>query len=563
MMAASNSFRGGGGGFQGGGFRGGGFRGGGGGRNERGGGGSGLPPEILARLSQRKKNSKVVSLDFKVPSMPSLPSEDEVWEWLRKLNLTGDETHKLNYFEREIIEKKVYICMKEESGADWLAGKFEEGLKFKVSEEQEVMIKGKKEGEQWLEVVVRGVYPDTEIKAVEDVFKQFGDVKEVAFVTFGPENVKCNKLKLKVKLVEGKSLPGFVMAPTGDGAMERWEVTSKGPGGSKVCLQCYQHGHLRKQCRNQAPTMKEVVEGKAGGAISYAQVLAGTQALQQVVLQPPPLTNTQTTARVSNANSMEKLNPTLNAKGSSTMPVGQTTGKTVSNSLISPVAANTQALELQTTVAKDQTTARASKASSMEKLNPTHSATGGPAMPVGPVTGEPVANPLISSDAATTQAQTSKKQSETPLDPLLEQIKSGELDTKAARKEIDRIKRLSMSLPCLVNSVEDEKGTNQEQLEKSAKMMEEAVGKETLDKSRHRHGKRKSREEGSGERSRSSSDKRKRDEKHKPRGNSREEEERTSRESHPPHKGTQPFKSRTNSSEPAWTHVSRKNGSHK
>ena len=50
--------------------------------------------------------------------MPSLPSEDEVWEWLRKLNLTGDETHKLNYFEREIIEKKVYVCMKEESGAD-------------------------------------------------------------------------------------------------------------------------------------------------------------------------------------------------------------------------------------------------------------------------------------------------------------------------------------------------------------------------------------------------------------------------------------------------------------
>ena len=160
--------------------------------------------------------------------MPSLPSEDEVWEWLRKLNLTGDETHKLNYFEREIIEKKVYICMKEESGADWLAGKFEEGLKFKVSEGQEVMIKGRKEGEQWLEVVVRGVFPDTEIKAVENVFKQFGDVKEVAFVTFGPENVKFNKLKLKVKLVEGKSLPGFVMAPTGDGEMERWEVTSKG-----------------------------------------------------------------------------------------------------------------------------------------------------------------------------------------------------------------------------------------------------------------------------------------------------------------------------------------------
>ena len=128
-MAASNTFRGGGGGFRGGGGgrndgRGGGGRndgGGGGGRNERGGGGgSGLPREILARLSNRRKNSKVVSLDFKVPTMPSLPSEDEVWEWLGELNLTDDETHELKYIEREIIETKVYVCMKEESGADHL-----------------------------------------------------------------------------------------------------------------------------------------------------------------------------------------------------------------------------------------------------------------------------------------------------------------------------------------------------------------------------------------------------------------------------------------------------------
>ena len=288
--------------------------------------------------------------------MPSLPSEDEVWEWLGELNLTDDETHELKYIEREIIEKKVYVCMKEESGADWLAGKFEEGQKFQVSQGQEVMIKGRKEGEQWLEVVVRGVYPETEVKVVEDAFKQFGDVKEVAFVTFGPKKVKSNKINLKVKLVEGKSLPGFVMAPIGEGGMERWEVTSKGPGGPKVCLHCYQPGHIRKQCRNQAPTMAEVVEGKAGGAISYAQVLAGTKAAKPVVPPPPPRqppsgTKAQTIARVSNANSMENPNPTLNATGSSPMPVGPVTGNTVSKPLISSVAATTQELE---TPAADQ-----------------------------------------------------------------------------------------------------------------------------------------------------------------------------------------------------------------
>ena len=131
----------------------------------------------------RKKKSKVVSLDFKVPNMPSLPGEEEVWQWLARLHITDDAAHEIDYFEREVIEKKYYIRMKEESGADWLAEKLEAGLKFKVSEEVEVTIKGRKEGEQWLAVVVRGVHPNTEIKAIKTVFKQFGDVKEVAFVS--------------------------------------------------------------------------------------------------------------------------------------------------------------------------------------------------------------------------------------------------------------------------------------------------------------------------------------------------------------------------------------------
>ena len=48
---------------------------------------------------------------------------------------------------------------------------------------------------------------------------------------------------------------------------------------------------------------------------------------------------------------MENLNPTLNATGGFTMPVGPVTGNTVSNLLISPVAATTQAQELETPAA--------------------------------------------------------------------------------------------------------------------------------------------------------------------------------------------------------------------
>ena len=426
--------------------------------------------------------------------MPSLPSEDDLWKWLGDQNLTDDEAHEIDYVEREIIERKVYICMKTEAGADWLAGKFEEGLKFKGSEEQEVTIYGRKEGEQWLEVIVRGVFPNTEIKAVENVFRQFGDVKEVAFVTMGPKKVKFNKLTMKMKLEEGKSLPGFVLAPIGEGEMERWEVTSKGPGGSKVCLQCYQHGHIRKQCRNQPPTMEEVKGGRAGTAISYAAVLAGRSAPvvppPQTPLQLTLATNAQTTARVSNASSMENLNPTLNAPGGLTMAVGPVTGNTVSKPLISSVAATTQAQE--------------------------------------------------------TTAAEQMSEMQTPPDTMLEQIKSGEMDSKAVQEEIER-------LTSLVSHVEEDKENNQKQLERAARKVEQVVGKESIGKGLH--GKRKNREEGSGERARSSSEKRKRDDLR------RKKEEHQSRESNPPHKGTQPWKSRTLSEHGAG--ISRNNGSHK
>ena len=566
----------------GGGGRGGGGRGGGG-RYDRGGGGggSGLPREILARLSRRRKNVKVVSLDFKVPNMPSLPSEDDLWKWLEDLNLTDDEVHEIDYCEREIIEKKVYVCMKEESGADWLAEKFEGGLKFKVSEEQEVTINGRKEGERWLEVVVRGVFPNTEIKAVEEVFKQFGDVKEVAFVTMGPRKVKFNRLTLKVKLVEGKSLPGFVLAPLGEGEVERWEVTSKGPGGSKVCLHCYQHGHIRKQCQNRPPTMADVVGGRAGAAISYAQALAGTKAAPPVVPAPQPAQQPAAPQPVpkpspqpspeNNANTRRTASQDSARQKNGAVSSGQPSGESVTNLLISPVAATNQALELQTTVAKAHTTARVSKASSMENLNPTHNATGGSTMPVGTVTGKTVSNPLISPVAATTQAheasvvaknveQAPVKQPAPSSDDALEKFKSGALGPEAVQREIEKLQ--SECDKSVLKEMEEEKKSNQEQLKRVKGKMVEVLGKESLEKDRaeSRDGKRKNRDQDSGgERSRSSSEKRKREDKRRSSEKRREDNDRKSRESHPPHKGAQPWKSRTDSE----NKISRKNGSHK
>ena len=437
-----------------------------------------MPPEILTRLRMRKKNPKVVSLDFKVPNMPSLPGEEEVWQWLARLHITDDAAHEIDYFEREVIEKKYYIRMKEESGADWLAEKLEAGLKFKVSEEVEVTIKGRKEGEQWLAVVVRGVDPTTDVKAVEVVFKQFGEVKEVAFVSMGPRKVRSNKLNMKVKLEEGKSLPSFVMAPFGEGGMERWEVTSRGLGGPKVCLQCYQQGHIRKECPNQAPTMADVVGGRAGAAISYAQVLAGTKAAHPVMLAPkpslqPPLDANALTRRAASQDSASQKNGAVSS--------GQPSGETVSNSLISPVAATLQAPEVP---AAEQAPVKQTLPSSVD---------------------------------------------------LVQQINDGKLGVKAVEVEIGNLERDRDRNK--QEDREDEKEKDKKKLEELEKKMAKWEKKEARD-NESRERKRKTREESSRERERgrSASEKRKREEVAKSR--EREEDElRKSREDYPPHKG--------------------------
>ena len=394
QMAAANTFKGGGGGG-----RPGGGGGGGGGRHDRGGGtGSRLPPEILARLSRRKRNPRVVSLDFKVPNVPSLPTEEEIWDWLESQNLIEDESHEVEYFEREIIEKKIFICMKEETGADWLAEKFEEGLKFKVPQGHEVTIKAKKECEKWHELVVRGVFPNTEITDVENVFKQFGDVKEVAFVTFGQKKIKCNKITLKLKVREGSSIPSFVMAPTGVGEMERWEVIKKRTGAFRVCFQCYQPGHSWKLCPNQAPTIAEVQQGIAGTAVSYAQALAGTIASKALmaprqVSQTPqtPLRITLENHRAGNTeNSLARLtkNQDPARQGNGPVTPGPISGETVNNSLISPDASNHQdpenptpqanASNVNNTVDSPKPDAAAAPKASAEKSNTTGNAVDAP-----------------------------------------------------------------------------------------------------------------------------------------------------------------------------------------
>ena len=152
------------------------------------------------------------------------------------------------------------------------------------------------------------------------------------------------------------------------------------------------------------------------------------------------------------------------------------------------------------------------------------------------------------------------EQPESSSDEVLDKFKSGALGPEAVQKEIERLQ--SECDKSLLKKIEEGKKGNQEQVKRVERKTEEVPGKESLTKDRaeSRDGKRKTRDQdSSGERSRSSSEKRKREDKRRSSEKRREENDRKSRDSHPPHKGTQSWKSRTDSE----NKMSRKNGSHK
>ena len=231
-----------------------------------------LPQEIFNGLRFRQKNRLMIQLSFE--KVPAFPDEEAFWKWFGKS--TGIDKDKedeevmdiVDYFEREMIERKYYVCFKNEEGADWVEQNFsEEGLLYNDVNHGDHNIKVRRMGDMWKTISVRGVSPTTPIEEVKDLFLQYGDVKDVKFLEWGKMKVKCNRITLKLKLEQGKKLPVFIYKPIKQGFYARWEISY--PGSPKVCLLCFEEGHLRRECVNQGPTMTQIRQGEK----TWAQVL--------------------------------------------------------------------------------------------------------------------------------------------------------------------------------------------------------------------------------------------------------------------------------------------------
>ena len=75
--------------------------------------------------------------------------------------------------------------------------------------------------------------------------------------------------------------------------MERWELSYSGC--PKVCLKCFERGHIKKDCKSERPTVSQIIKGE----VTWAQVVCQTPqspAKQPSQPQPEVTINVETTS---------------------------------------------------------------------------------------------------------------------------------------------------------------------------------------------------------------------------------------------------------------------------
>ena len=203
--------------------------------------GGGLPPH-LRKMLRDKKSKKIVSFNF--DKFVEIPEVKNLHTWMKEQQLLGQEMQEgIDWIDRNQFAKKFYLHMKEEQGAVWLMEKYGEVGRDWINEEgggvTKIMAKWEG-GPTWKEVVIKGINPNTPKEVVEEVFRKYGQVKELKFVQM--DGIRYNEASVLVNVEEGAEVPVFVFSSSADGDFkEMWEVVYRGR--PRVCFGCYRPGH--------------------------------------------------------------------------------------------------------------------------------------------------------------------------------------------------------------------------------------------------------------------------------------------------------------------------------
>ena len=241
-----------------------------------------LPEGIRRDLNRRKRIPNTVSLGFE--KFREMPTSRELGEWLVEQELHPEKGFDVKRISRSEHDNRFYLQLEGEGMVDRLVEAIgHEGREWKTADGQVQKIQAVKEGDQWLEVKIANIDPDTPQEQVVTNFSHIGEVKD-----FKQDDIKgmvLDSASLKVKLKEEMEMPTYLVVKGVPGDKEgvvRWDLNYRNK--PRVCYRCYQGGHWRRECRNPAVPITallartDLAEGGVRG--SYAQAVKSKEAVQ-------------------------------------------------------------------------------------------------------------------------------------------------------------------------------------------------------------------------------------------------------------------------------------------
>ena len=260
-------------------------RGGGGGEDRRRGGEGErkkrlLPFSVRRDLNRRKKVPFTVSLGFE--DFQEQPSSMEIGRWLVKQELDPTKGFAIKRISRSEQDHRFYLQLEGEAMVDKFVEEFgQDGKEWKDKNGLVSWIKAKKEGEDWIEVKITNIDPDTPRDQVETYFSHVGEVKDLKQDEVN--GMVLDSATIKVKLKDDVEMPTYLVVKGVPGNSEGvvvWQLDY--PDKPMVCYRCYQQGHRRRDCRSPPVPITALLArpNLADGGVkgSYAQVVKSKEA---------------------------------------------------------------------------------------------------------------------------------------------------------------------------------------------------------------------------------------------------------------------------------------------
>jgi hypothetical protein len=195
-----------------------------------------LPESIRKDLIRRKNILHSVSLGFE--EFWELPPSMDLGKWLVHLGLTPSSGYGVKRIGRSEGDHRFYLQLEDEQTVDRFLNAFgEEGKDWKEKSGTMRRIKAKKEGDEWVQVKIANIDPDTQAEQVTSYFAHVGEVKD--FKQDDVDGMVMDSATIKVRLREESTIPAYMVVkglPGNSEGVGMWELDYQDK--PMVCNRC-------------------------------------------------------------------------------------------------------------------------------------------------------------------------------------------------------------------------------------------------------------------------------------------------------------------------------------